>query len=114
MNNTELKGYWGEFFSILLLKLKGYKILAHRYKTKVGEIDIIAQKRDTIIFVEVKSRKNEEKCIIAITQKQLHRIQNASQIFLQNNPALQECFSRYDVILVSNWKFPIHLQYITM
>ncbi len=114
MNKTELKGYWGEFFSILLLKIKGYKILAHRYKTVCGEIDIIACKRSTIVFVEVKARKNEEKCFTAITKHQLKRIQKASLLFLKYHPNVQNYFFRYDVILISNWKFPLHIENITM
>ena len=109
MNETERKGYFGEFLAVCLLKLKRYCILARRYKTFYGEIDIIAQKNDIIIFVEVKSRKTTDKCYVAINDRQLKRIQRASAIFMRNNKNLEQNFIRFDVILVADWKFPIHI-----
>ena len=114
MIRTEFKGYWGEFFAICLLKIKGYSLLAHRYKTYVGEIDIVAKRKNEIVFIEVKARKDEEKCHIAITQKQLRRVQNASQIFLKRNPQFQDYAIRYDVILISDWSLPLHIENITI
>lgn len=112
--HTKYKGYLGEIIAALFLFLKGFKILETRYKTPCGEIDIIAQKRDLIIFVEVKSRKNKEKCYTAITDKQLKRIQRASYIFLGKNPKFFLSTTRYDVILISNWSIPIHIENVTM
>jgi putative endonuclease len=114
MNSTESKGYYGEFLAILLLKIKRYKILARRYKTSLGEIDIIASKNNTLVFVEVKARKTVEKCYIAISDKQLQRIQRASGIFINRNRNFQQYFIRFDVILVSDWKWPIHIQNVSM
>ncbi|MDR1982507.1 MAG: YraN family protein [Holosporaceae bacterium] len=113
MNHTECKGYLGEIIAVLLLKIKRYKILARRFKTPCGEIDIIAQKNNVIAFVEVKSRKTVDKCYNAITPKQLGRIQRASKIFMSKNKLYQN-FSRYDVILVSNWKFPVHIKNVSI
>ena len=114
MNRTEFKGYVGEYLAMFLLIAKGYSILEHRYKTVCGEIDIIARKKNTIAFVEVKSRKNEEKCLIALTPKQLQRVQNAAQIFFKRNPKYQNYFSSFDVILVADWKIPVHIKNISI
>jgi putative endonuclease len=114
MNSTESKGHLGEIIAVLLLKIKGYKILARRFKTSCGEIDIIAQKNNVIAYIEVKSRKTIDKCYDAITQKQLSRIQRSSKIFMDQNKKWHKYFSRYDVILVANWKLPIHLENISM
>ncbi|MDR0753705.1 MAG: YraN family protein [Holosporaceae bacterium] len=114
MNATEQKGYWGEFIAVCLLKFKGYRILARRYKTICGEIDIVARKSDTIVFVEVKSRKSMDKCYNAILNKQLRRIQRASEIFMHRNANLEQNFMRYDVILVADWKFPVHIMNVSM
>jgi putative endonuclease len=114
MNATEAKGYFGEFLAICLLKIKGYKILAQRYKTVCGEIDIIAQKNDIVAFIEVKSRKSIDKCYNAVTNKQLQRIQRTSEIFLRKNKKLSDCFSRYDVILISDWRLPIHIENVSL
>ncbi|MDR0678023.1 MAG: YraN family protein, partial [Holosporaceae bacterium] len=73
-----------------------------------------AQKNNVIAFVEVKSRKTIDKCYDAIANKQLRRIQRASSIFMGQNKKLCQNFTRYDVILVANWKFPIHLENISM
>lgn len=114
MNATEFKGYWGEFLATALLKIKGYSIIAHRYKTACGEIDIIAKKRDVIVFVEVKARKSEEKCFVAITPKQLERVQRASEIFMRSHSQYFGKFSRFDVILVSDWSIPVHIENISI
>ena len=114
MNQSEVKGYIGEWIACIILIIKGYKIIAHRYKTKLGEIDIIVAKNNTLVFIEVKSRKSDEKCFIAITPKQLHRIQNASQIFLNRHPKYHAYALRYDVMLIANWSLPIHIQNVSM
>jgi putative endonuclease len=114
MNSTERKGHLGEFIAVLLLKIKGYSILARRYRTTCGEIDIIAQKRDLVAFIEVKSRKSPEKCCDAIVHKQMDRIRRASDIFLSKNPRLSSHFIRYDVILVADGRLPKHLENVSM
>jgi putative endonuclease len=114
MNATEYKGHFGEIFAILLLIIKGYKILDRRYKTVCGEIDIIARKRNVIVFVEVKSRKDMGKCYNAITQRQLNRIQRSSEIFLNQHHQLGKYFRRYDVILVANWRIPLHIENVSV
>ena len=112
--HTKYKGYLGEMLATLFLTFKGFRILEKRYKTTYGEIDLIVKKGDLIAFIEVKSRKNEEKCYMAITDKQLKRIQRASNIFLGRNPKLSANSIRYDVILVSDWSVPIHVENVTM
>jgi putative endonuclease len=110
VNQKESKGLFGEIVAVCLLKIKGYKILARRYRTICGEIDIIVQKGDTIAFIEVKSRKSVDKCYDAIKNKQLQRIRRASEIFMSRRRDLSKNFSRYDVILIADWKFPLHIE----
>lgn len=114
MRKDEFRGYFGEFVAILLLLLKGYRILKHRYRINGGEIDIIAKCGNKISFVEVKTRKSEEKCHIAITPQQLYRIRRASQVFLKYHPKYQNCDLSYDVILVANWQLPKHIENVLM
>ena len=114
MRKSEFRGYFGEFVAILLLLCKGYRILKHRYKLSGGEIDIIAKRGNKISFVEVKTRKSEEKCQIAITPWQLHRIRNASQFFLKNHPKYLSCDLNYDVILVADWHLPRHIENVSI
>ena len=56
-------GILAEKIAISFLRLKGYEILEWRFKTKVGEVDIIAKKSDVIIAVEVKARSKKGKLI---------------------------------------------------
>ena len=114
MHKTEFRGYFGEFIATVLLWCKGYRILKHRYKLSGGEIDIIAKRGNKISFIEVKTRKSEEKCQIAITPWQLRRIRNASQFFLKNNPKYLHCDLSYDVIFVVDWHLPQHIENISI
>ncbi len=114
MHKYEFRGYFGEFVAILLLTIKGYRILKHRYKIVGGEIDIVAKRGNKISFVEVKTRKSEEKCHIAITPQQLSRIRKTSQVFLKYHPKYQNCDLSYDVILVADWQFPKHIENISV
>lgn len=50
-------GQWGEEQAVLYLRKQGVKILARNYRTPVGEIDIIARRRNELLFVEVKTRR---------------------------------------------------------
>jgi putative endonuclease len=114
VNKKERKGYLGEFIAVCLLKLKGYRILARRYKTVCGEIDIVAQKADSLAFVEVKSRKSVEKCYDAIKIKQLKHMRRASEIFMNRRRDSNRIFPRYDVILVADWRLPIHIENVSV
>jgi len=68
------------------LLIKGYRILARRYKTPVGEIDIIARRRGTLVFVEVKARKSLDDAAAALTARQQARIIDAAQYWLAAHP----------------------------
>ena len=57
---AELYGRKGETLAAWFLRLKGYRILESRYKTPVGEIDLIARRWGTTVFVEVKSRSGRQ------------------------------------------------------
>ncbi|MFA4829490.1 MAG: YraN family protein, partial [Thermodesulfovibrionales bacterium] len=55
----KLLGSEGEDLAAAFLKGKGYKIISRNYKTPIGEVDIIAEDKGTIVFVEVKTRTND-------------------------------------------------------
>ena len=58
MENTKLLGRWGEEKAAAFLKKKRWKIIGMNYLTRFGEIDLIAENRQFIAFVEVKTRKS--------------------------------------------------------
>lgn len=105
---ANLKGHFAEYIAAAYLILKGYRIANLRYKTKSGEIDIIARKRDLAIFIEVKARADVQKGIDAVSYQSQTRIKNASDLWLakQKNPHLIS--QRYDIIVIRPWQLPMH------
>lgn len=96
------KGMFAEYVAIIFLVLKGYRILKHRYKTRYGEIDVVARRGHVIAFIEVKSRKTEEGALEAVHPKTQRRIENAAKDFISRNSQLCGNSSfRFDVITVS-------------
>ena len=75
----------GEDLARRFLLKKGYRILFHRFWTRFGEIDLVAQKKDCISFIEVKTLNNTcEEPLANITPKKINRLFRASQILLKN------------------------------
>lgn len=107
MKSKKQKSYFfgllAEYYVIFLLFFKGYKLLEHRYKTKLGEIDLIFKKSNSIIAVEVKARKDKNLQIgEVVSRKQFVRILNSLKIFLNKNEVYSNFNSRIDVILINN------------
>ena len=104
---------WGvsaETWAAWLLRLRGYRILARRVRTPVGEIDIIAQKGRTVVFVEVKARPNVATALSAVSSRQRDRIARAAATYLARHPHLTNTDARFDVIAVAPGRIPHHLQ----
>lgn len=85
------------------LKRKGYEILERNFKCKVGEIDIICEKDERIIFIEVKSRTNTKFGYgrDAISEERTRHTKNASIHYLKNYVDKKKSI-RYDLIEVLN------------
>ena len=103
-----LEGHRGEAVAALLLQLKLYRIVARRYKTPVGEIDLVAECFGTTVFVEVKARRRagEEEALLAVNRS---RIVRAAQYWLAQNPTKAETDFRFDVILLAPGRWPRHV-----
>lgn len=93
-------GRKGEFLAAFYLRLKGYQILTRRYKTPVGEVDLIVRKKNTIAFIEVKARARYEDGVEAITYKQQRRCIRAAKYFIATRPEFSEFDLRFDAIIV--------------
>lgn len=102
-------GWWAEVLCALCLTLKGYNIIAYRYKTGLGEIDLIAARGAEVIFVEVKARPNMQKAGEAVSEKQKVRLKRAAKAYLSGRSTLTHCAQRFDVMLVLPWRWPVHL-----
>lgn len=101
-------GKLSEWFAGLFFILKGYKILQTRFKTKVGEIDLLVSKGNALIAVEVKFRKNAEDAPYAISCKQAERIKRTLTWAQKKYP--HYIHLRCDTLLISYNKWPIHIQ----
>jgi putative endonuclease len=101
-------GLWAEKLVSLYLMLKGYRILAKRYKNYAGEIDLIISKKKSVIFVEVKARKSLNNLeVLPFSQQQ--RIIRAANIFLSYNRCYQNHDIRFDLIIMKGW-MPLHIE----
>jgi putative endonuclease len=94
-------GLWAEYWAAARLMLKGYRILALRYKTPHGEIDIVARKGQTLVMIEVKARAQAEDGLYAIRPQARQRIENAARYFLSGNPQYSAFDVRFDVVTIS-------------
>ncbi len=88
---------------------KGYRILARRFRCAAGEIDIVAGRRHTVIFVEVKARASLDDAAESVTERQRARIATAAEIWLANNPTIKFQDLRFDAILIAPGKLPRHI-----
>jgi putative endonuclease len=105
---ANLGGHRAEALAALLLRCKLYRIVERRYKTPMGEIDLVAERWGTTVFVEVKSRSraSEEEAMLAINRS---RITRAAQHWLAHHPAKAETDFRFDVILLAPGRWPRHV-----
>ena len=106
---AEGAGRRGEFWAAWFLRLQFYRIIATRVKTPVGEIDLIAQRFGTTVFVEVKARSfshQEAEALYAVNRR---RIVRAAQLWLTRHEALAATPLRFDVIFLAPFAWPRHI-----
>tara|TARA_R110000850_G_scaffold8041_2_gene29984 strand:+ start:283 stop:651 length:369 start_codon:yes stop_codon:yes gene_type:complete len=107
---SERKGRRAEYFAALTLMLKGYRIVSLRYKTAVGEIDLVARKADLVAFVEVKARRNLAAGVDAVSYPAQRRIAAAGELFISRQKDAARLSWRHDIVVVSPWRWPVHLE----
>ena len=91
-------------------KSLGFAVLAQRYKTKYGEIDLIVSNSQELVFVEVKARKRSAALENIITQKQISRNYSAAEIFLSLFEEYKDYACRFDLIIIFGDKISHHIQ----
>ena len=91
------------------LMAKGYRILAKRFRTPHGEIDLVARRRNVIAFIEVKARASLDEAAYAVTPRQQRRIIDAAQGWLMAHPEHAEFDMRFDAMLIAPRHLPRHL-----
>ena len=100
MNSNKLTGSLGETAAAEYLRKKRYRIVGMNYACRYGEIDLIAETREYIVFVEVKSRKSAAfaEAREFVTSAKQRRITATAELWLMQNPTEKQ--PRFDVIEV--------------
>lgn len=106
---AERLGRVAEAKAAMLLRLKGYRISAQRWKSPAGEIDLIARRGSAVAFVEVKARGSADEALASVGPHQRRRIVAAARHWLGANPDAADCDCRFDIILVTPYQWPQHL-----
>lgn len=107
---AERRGRFSEYWAALYLLAKGYRILATRHRTPLGEIDLIVRKGDVVAFVEVKARRLEMAAVDAVGFQSQKRIRAASDLWLARQKNAAFLSQRYDIVAVRPWRLPRHFK----
>ena len=102
-------GLSAESRAAMLLVAKGYRIVARRWRSPVGEIDVVARRRNTLVFVEVKARATLDAAAEAVGDRQKLRIIAAANAWLATYPKDMACDIRFDAMLVAPGRMPRHI-----
>lgn len=100
---TYQKGLGAEILAMASLLCRGYCILAWRYKTKVGEIDLIVRRGKTVAFIEVKNRASLDEALFSLTPQMRRRIGQAAKYYLSSHAGEQGYDHRFDLVAVSGF-----------
>jgi putative endonuclease len=103
------RGHYAEYAAAAFLVAKGHRILARRFKTHVGEIDLIAKRGRRVAFIEVKHRATIEDCQDAVTPLTRRRVHGAADLWLARHERYQGCNLGFDLIFVVPRHWPVHV-----
>jgi putative endonuclease len=102
-------GLSAETRAAAFLLAKGYRIVARRWRSPVGEVDLVARRGGVLVFVEVKARARFDDAAEAVSPRQQRRITAAAAAWLASHPHDVNRDIRFDVVLVAPWRLPRHL-----
>jgi putative endonuclease len=105
----ERRGHLAESAAFLLLRLKGYRLLARRFKTHHGEIDLIMRKGKTTAFIEVKARATTDAAVTSVTPYQSKRIASAAALWMAKDAKAASGYCRFDIVAVNAYLWPTHI-----
>ncbi|KJS81293.1 MAG: hypothetical protein JM58_17345 [Peptococcaceae bacterium BICA1-8] len=96
---TKDLGFKGEAMALKKIASLGYKILAQNFRCKLGEIDLIAKDKDTLVFIEVRSKSNEKYGLPqeTVNTKKQRKLRQVAEFYLMKNN-LYHMYCRFDVI----------------
>ena len=102
-------GISAESRAAAFLIAEGFWILARRWRSPLGEIDIVARRRHLLVFAEVKARASLAEAAESVNERQRRRIAAAAEVWLAANPDKTIFDIRFDAILVAPGKIPRHI-----
>jgi putative endonuclease len=102
-------GVSAEGRAALLLAAKGYRELARRWKSPVGEVDLVVRRGRTLVFVEVKARPALDDAAWSVLPRQKRRIAAAAEAWLAAHPEHAGYDIRFDAVLVAPGRLPRHI-----
>jgi len=109
--NRKQRHYWfghaGEWLASVYMQLKGYRIMARRLKTPVGEIDLLFRRKDLLVVAEVKAHSAYTAEVLTAHQRE--RLVRAAKWLLSGRPELATCSLRFDLIIVTP---PLRIRHI--
>jgi putative endonuclease len=108
-----LAHFWGlraEALAALWLQARFYRVIERNYRIKGGEIDIVARRGRTIVFVEVKARDDLDTAAIAITPQKQQRFSRAANRWLATHPWAMHYTLRADAVLIAPGRLPRHVE----
>lgn len=103
-------GFRGEALASLALMAKGYRIVARRYRTKLGEIDLIARRGDVVAIVEVKARRTLAEAMDAVSREAAWRIEGEADMWLSRQRDFARLSIRFDLVAILPWRWPVHVE----
>jgi putative endonuclease len=104
------RGHRGEWLAAAALMAKGFRIIARRYKTPLGEIDLIARRGDLVLMVEVKARRTLLAAMEAISGTAERRIEGAADLWLSRQRDYGRLSVRFDMVAILPWRWPVHVE----
>ncbi len=107
---AEQYGHRAEAIALWYMRFKGYQLLARRFKTPAGEVDLIMRKGKTTAFIEVKARATVDDGVVAVTAYQSRRIASAAAFYTSRDNRAAASFQRFDIIVIPSYLWPTHIK----
>ena len=104
------RGRRGEWLAALALTLKGYRVVARNYRTRLGEIDIVARRGSVVAIVEVKARPTLAEALDAVASGAERRIEGAADLWLSRQRDAHLLSLRFDIVAVLPRRWPVHVE----
>jgi putative endonuclease len=108
--NAERRGRFAEQLAIWSLRLKGYRLLARRYKSPQGEVDLIMRRGEVTAFIEVKARPGEDEAVLSVSPHQARRISAAARFWMAKDAKANAGICRFDIVAVRPYHWPRHFE----